>query len=141
MGKRKGWDELSQKYRNRLERNGVSKASYENGSSIAKARGHASTPERPSDAYSVTGRRKYRAYLERAGTLRKKVIDRKVQLFGNRFKYNEERSRQYVMQGGAEVAKPGIVELRGMLDKTDDEIEETLHDPNIDDQWKFLWYH
>lgn len=138
---RKGWNELSDAYRKRLERAGITKGKYDKGESIKAARGHAKTPERPSEAYSVQGRSKFREYLERAGTLRKKVFDRKVRMFSDRFKWNEERSRQYVMNGGSEVAKPGVRELEAMLDLTDDEIEELIHDPNIDDQWKFLWYH
>ena len=138
---RKGWEQLSEGYRKRLERAGITKSKYEKGESIKAARGHAEPPERPREAYSREGRKKYRNYLERAGTLRKKVLDRKIRLFGDRFKYNEERSRQYVMEGGSEVRKPGIKELESMLDLTDDEIEALLHDPHIDDQWKFLWYH
>lgn len=141
MSRRKGWSELSDAYRKRLERGGLNKTSYERGDSIQKARGHASTPERPSDAYTLRGRARFRAYLERVGGLRKKMIDRKVQLFSNRFKWDEERSRTHIMEGGTDIPKPGRMQLQAALDMTDDEIEELLQDPNVDEQWRFLWYH
>jgi hypothetical protein len=43
--KRKGWESLSDSYRKRLTRSGISKSEYQSGKSIAKARGHAATPE------------------------------------------------------------------------------------------------
>lgn len=45
---RKGWDALKRDTRERYERNGVDKAAYERGESLRAARGHGSTPERPS---------------------------------------------------------------------------------------------
>lgn len=40
MARRKGWNELSDAYRRRLERSGVSKTDYESGTSLKSARGH-----------------------------------------------------------------------------------------------------
>lgn len=37
---RKGWDQLSNAYRQRLTRNGISQGDYESGRSLGKARGH-----------------------------------------------------------------------------------------------------
>lgn len=48
---RKGWDSLSDKYRARLERNGVTRSGYESGTSLGKARGHIRTPGQPSERY------------------------------------------------------------------------------------------
>lgn len=141
MSKRKGWSELSEAYRKRLSRGGIDRASYENGASIQKARGHANTPERPEDAYTTRGKQRFKRYLERVGGMRKQIIDRKVRLFGQIFGFNEERSRQYVMEGGTEVPAPGPKELRDALHMTDDELVATLHDPDIDRKWRFLWYH
>lgn len=42
---RKGWDSLSSAYKKRLQSNGITKAEYSKGASIAGARGHAATPE------------------------------------------------------------------------------------------------
>lgn len=47
---RKSWDELSPEYRKRLESKGINKTAHNNGASVKGARGHASTPERPSQA-------------------------------------------------------------------------------------------
>lgn len=43
--RRKGWNQLSPGYRARLEKSGISQRAYERGQSIARARGHAETPE------------------------------------------------------------------------------------------------
>ena len=51
---RKGWDALSDAYRNRLERQGISRRAYESGSSLHKARGHVS---QPSEAFASRLRR------------------------------------------------------------------------------------
>jgi hypothetical protein len=42
---RKGWSELSPGYRTRLSKAGITKRQYDSGASLAKARGHAETPE------------------------------------------------------------------------------------------------
>lgn len=42
MGRRKGWETLSDKYRRRLERAGISRADYESGAPLHKGRGHKS---------------------------------------------------------------------------------------------------
>lgn len=42
---RKGWDALSDNYRRRLQRKGISKSAYESGSSLHKARGHSQAEE------------------------------------------------------------------------------------------------
>lgn len=57
------WERLSEPYRRRLERAGVTRDAYEHGESLAKARGHGKTPERPSRAYKSPGR--YREYLKK----------------------------------------------------------------------------
>jgi hypothetical protein len=49
-GRRKSWESLTPKYRARLSRGGVTKSKYESGASLAKARGHAATPEHPREA-------------------------------------------------------------------------------------------
>ena len=138
---RKGWHQLSDAYRNRLQRGGITQSAYERGESLQKARGHGETPERPSQAYTKSGRVRFRKYLERVGEIRKRTIDRKVRLFSQRFGWNEERARDYVMQGGTDVPKPTKKKLLEAEAMSDDEIEEMLHDPNIDEQWRFLWYH
>jgi hypothetical protein len=45
MARRKPWSELSDEYRNRLKKAGITKAKHERGVSIKSARGHRVTPE------------------------------------------------------------------------------------------------
>jgi hypothetical protein len=52
---RKGWAQLSPAYRGRLERKGIDRADYERGTGLEKARGHGTTPERPSAGYRGLG--------------------------------------------------------------------------------------
>lgn len=42
MARRKGWDSLSDSYRKRLTRSGITKAEYESGVDLSRARGHGS---------------------------------------------------------------------------------------------------
>lgn len=64
---RKTWGALSENYRKRLERGGITKQAYESGASLSAARGHAATPERPERA--LKGRNasnpKYNKYREK----------------------------------------------------------------------------
>lgn len=60
---RRGWENLSDTYRTRLERSGVTRSSYESGISLRGARGHAYTPERPAQAYKRPTA--FRPYLAR----------------------------------------------------------------------------
>jgi hypothetical protein len=50
VARRGSWESLSPSYRERLSRNGISKAAYESGAPVTAARGHAKTPERPERA-------------------------------------------------------------------------------------------
>ena len=62
--RRKGWDSLSQSYRDRLSRNGITKERYDRGHKIDVARGHGETPEHG----LKEARRnpvKYRKYLQK----------------------------------------------------------------------------
>lgn len=51
MAKRRSWESLSEAYRSRLSRAGVTESSYSQGASLRAARGHATTPERPKQAF------------------------------------------------------------------------------------------
>jgi hypothetical protein len=60
---RRGWDTLSQGYRDRLQRSGISREGYERGESLSRARGHKETPEHGlKDA--IKNPAKYRQYLD-----------------------------------------------------------------------------
>lgn len=68
---RRAWDSLSESYRRRLERSGISADDYAAGSSLKKARGHGTTPERPERAFRHPDR--YSEYLRRRVTKGKDV--------------------------------------------------------------------
>lgn len=60
---RRAWDTLSESYRKRLKGAGVTRRQYESGKSLAKARGHARTPEHPERARKHP--EKYREYIKK----------------------------------------------------------------------------
>lgn len=51
MAVRREWEALTPAYRRRLERGGISREAYTQGASLRAARGHATTPERPTRAF------------------------------------------------------------------------------------------
>lgn len=61
---RKGWQQLSPGYRARLEKNGITKAQYDAGKSLAKARGHSQTPEHGIKE-AIRKPAKYRKYINK----------------------------------------------------------------------------
>src|SRR5271155_981650 len=61
---RKGWQQLSPGYRNRLTKNGITKAQYDAGKSLAKARGHQATPEH-GIREAIRKPQKYRKYINK----------------------------------------------------------------------------
>lgn len=74
---RKAWELLSEAYRKRLIKAGITKAKYVAGESLQAARGHANTPEHPEDAYKGKYAEKFAQYrYRRAERLRKKNTDK-----------------------------------------------------------------
>lgn len=71
----------------------------------------------------------------------KRIIDIKTRLFAGRFKWDEERARKYVLEGGTDIPKPGKRQLDAIAAMSDEEIEELISVPDVDDEWKFLYYH
>lgn len=73
MANRKGWDQLSDNYRKRLQVNGITESAYTSGKSTSAARGHATTPEHARVSLTIEGRttvtRSYAAMAARAGVL------------------------------------------------------------------------
>lgn len=51
MATRRAWESLSEAYRSRLFRSGITATDYASGASLKAARGHAVTPERPKQAF------------------------------------------------------------------------------------------
>lgn len=72
---RKGWDQLSDTYRERLERSGISRSDYSSGASLASARGHGSTPEKPLTSFENVPSQ-YQSYAD----LRREIIELKRSL-------------------------------------------------------------
>ena len=83
---RRGWDDLSDTYRGRLERGGISRTGYERGESLSGARGHATTPERPERAESKP---EYQSYRE----LRQAIVDLKQAIWGTSGKFSAKGIR------------------------------------------------
>lgn len=135
---RRAWESLSSDYRARLVRNGITKGQYESGANLKAARGHRTTPEHPRDV--VKHPERYREYVQRAASLQRQVYERKLRIFGDRIKYNDEHSRRYVFTGDQDIPVPGTTQLRRALEMTDDEFEEAVGFYE-DSDWSFLWYH
>jgi hypothetical protein len=83
---RKGWASLSANYRARLEKAGISKRDYEQGQSIRAARGHAQTPERPSQA------KNFPTYHAEQTRLINTMVARKNAFFNTSPKWNPVRA-------------------------------------------------
>lgn len=140
MAARRVWSALSNAYRTRLARGGVTKKMYESGAPLGKARGHEKTPEHPEDV--VRNPSRYPEYMQKSALWQNQVIRRKEELFGNRIKWHEEHSDRNVRMGfeAQGIPVPGITQLKKAMQFTDDEFEDhaRLQD---DDEWRFLWYH
>jgi hypothetical protein len=73
MAKRSGWNQLSDSYRNRLQKKGITESAYTSGKSLESARGHATTPEHARATLRIMGRtvstRTYAGLAARAGII------------------------------------------------------------------------
>lgn len=111
MARVRNWDALSLAYRNRLLNGGITRAQYEAGASLKRARGHENTPEHPERAPGE----EYRKYRDRRNKLVDQVQELKRQEFGNRVKWNDSRSRKYVAVDPGTGKPRGIRELKAIL--------------------------
>jgi hypothetical protein len=115
---RKLWEALTEAYRKRLTRAGISKAAYERGESVQAARGHAHTPEHPEEAYKGKNAERFAAYrkrrAERQSTRMRKSAKARAEEYMNKPEWqrkkpywpgNEESEfwREYQKLGGAAV--------------------------------------
>lgn len=128
---RKGWDSLSEAYRKRLIKGGISRAEYEAGASIKKARGHADTPERPV-GYQPS---KYPKYADRRQGLERRLQQRKEELFGSRPKWKVEKSLANIRSHPATMAQ-----LRWALAAEEDELWDAIRDIHDHPENAFLGY-
>lgn len=127
---RKGWDQLSDAYRKRLEKGGISKTAYEGGASIKKARGHSKTPERPI-GYSP---KQFPQYAQKRGSLERQVQQRKEELFGDSPRWNSQKSLRHIRE-----RPPTLAKLRWMLDASPEDIWDAIRQEPEENH--FLTYH
>jgi hypothetical protein len=127
---RKGWESLSPGYRNRLERGGVSKSAYERGESIASARGHQRTPERP----SLSNPQQFPQYHSERQRLINAVNIRKQELFGTSPKWNPARAKANFTKYA-----PPMARLQWALDAEYEEWLDAIRESPED--YAFLGYH
>lgn len=156
-GRRKGWDNLSPAYRRRLEKGGVGRAQYESGAPIRSARGHAKTPESPTEYAKNPGR--FKEYREKRKDLIQRVVDKKAAAFQAALRWNERNSEQFVRYGASNsgmkppsrlkmvekralfVRPPTTKQLQQIDAMTVDELIDFQYQVRLDDDWRFLWYH
>lgn len=141
----KNWNDLSNDYRARLRRAGITKREYESNSKALTAkrqaaRGHKSTPEHPERA--AKNPTKYALYIATRRDLEQQVVQRKLRLFGDRIRVHPGRSK-------ANVAKyrPTVTNMRRFLAIPERQIDDFLQrimDENgghLPDEWLFIGYH
>jgi hypothetical protein len=135
---RRGWDSLSDSYRSRLQKGGVSKSDYESGADITSGRGHKFTPEHPERAEKHKD--KYKDYLERK-QLRQDVARKAERMFGDTLKWDRQRFTRNLNRS------KNYENMRKFLDYTPYQVDvikwgTTRHGAWFSDrEWSFLWYH
>ena len=138
MPRRRVWSALSPSYRTRLQRKGVTQAQYESGVSLKAARGHAQTPESPTEYARHPGR--FTAYRDRRKPLVKRIQEKKERIFGPRIRFSSERSSRYVKEGAADIKPPTTAQLRFLDVLSDEEFDDWQYEHREDEDWNFLWY-
>ncbi len=157
---RQTWNLLSANYRQRLEKAGINKQSYEQGVSLAKARGHAKTPEHPERAFKQPA--KYPEYIRRRSRTKPSDTKRgirarvRAKLYGVLLPWLEQ---QFMPNIRRQTWNPNIVVIDKRLsnarnpetgelwdyDAMREFLEMDLADfPDIPWtalDWSFLWYH
>lgn len=136
---RRVWSSLSNDYRARLLRSGITQEQYEQGVSLKAARGHSATPEKPAEYAKHPSR--FQAYAQKRRGYTERIVEMKRLIFADRLRYNEGRSTQYVQRGGGEVLPPTVEQLRFLSGLTLDEFEDFAYEHKEEDDWRFLWYH
>lgn len=127
---RKGWNALSTNYRARLEKAGISKTDYEGGQSIQSARGHAATPERPTQANPT----KHARYIKERDRLITRLTTNKEMWFGTSPKWNPLKKAKPFKDN-----PPSLALLRTWAAFSRDEWLNALH--SGDESTSYLGYH
>lgn len=136
---RKSWGSLSDAYRRRLERGGVSRQDYESGVSLAGARGHEVTPERPERAEKNP--EKYQGYIFKRDQLVDQILDIKRAAYGQSGKWNEKRAKKSITHHpkGKIRSQASLNRVYKAIRNTDD-LYITMVDLDDDDK-DALFYH
>lgn len=137
MAERKPWASLSQDYRDRLARKGITPEMHAAGESIRAARGHANTPEHPKDA--VNNPEKFKDYFGERRRLVLQVARRKARLWGESHKFNSRRSQDIVNMGWEGANVPSNAQLQWAIDADESELLDAIE--SGDEAYSFLWYH
>src|SRR6266540_3471879 len=117
---RKGWDNLSPGYRQRLESKGIGQSAYDAGQSLQKARGHGETPENPR-SYDPT---KYQKYHTERTRLERELAERKAEIFAGTPRWNASQSADEIRK-----YPPTLSQLRWAVNEaTDEELEDAARE-------------
>jgi hypothetical protein len=153
MAIRRGWEALSEKYRSRLVKGGMTQARYEAGESLKAVRGHRATPENLKEAKRHP--EKFQAYNERRNEQRRernsligRVIEKKRAAFQHTLRFDEANSREFVRHPKRMVLKininvkpPTLKQLRQVDGMTVEELIDFQYEVKEEDDWRMLWYH
>lgn len=134
---RKGWESLKADYRERLERNGISRADYERGASLQAGRGHEKTPEHPKSF----DKERFQEYAAERERLTRELARRKEELFGDTPRdprhgprFHEERSLKNIRDQA-----PPLALMRWALTADRDELIDAIREDS--ETFAFLGYH
>lgn len=153
MAIRRGWETLSDKYRSRLIKGGMTKARYEAGDSLKAARGHKATPENKREFEKhpekfTEYKRRRTEYQQTRAPLQRRVVEKKKLAFEYTLRWNEENSKNFVYNPeymtkklGLEIKKSTMAQLRKIDKMSFDEFIDYQYEVRKDDDWRFLWYH
>jgi hypothetical protein len=146
MAKRRVWETLSESYRARLQKGGITKSKYEAGESLKAARGHATTPENSREYQRNPGR--FKEYRERRKSIIDRVVAKKKEAFEWTIRWNEENSGDFVRNPiklkkkyGLDVKRATMARLKAIDAMTVEQLVDAQYEKRQDDDWRFLWYH
>jgi hypothetical protein len=153
MAARRVWETLSEKYRARLVKGGISKSRYEAGESLKAARGHKATPENRGELKRHP--EKFGQYRERDAERQRekralvtRVVAKKKEAFASTVRWNEEASRDFVRNPkfmakkiGLDVKPATVGQLRQIDKMSVEEFIEFQYEMRQEDDWRALWYH
>lgn len=129
---RKGWTSLSAGYRERLERNGISRSDYEAGVSLKAARSHAHTPEHPRQ-YNPTD---YPSYHSKRENLIDQLETRKERLWGDRTRWDDQKAK-----GNVRKYPPTVAQLKWAANADDEDLLDAIGSIDDNPEYAFLGYH